>query len=132
MKETTAVIFYVFSLIGLADTLYLSYHAVTKTDVACWFFPKEWCQKVQYSRFSRTLGIPNAYLGLLMYAAIFVLTYLAPAGIVAPWLVKAVVIFGFAFSMYFTYIQAFVLRAFCTWCVVSAVSFTAMFAALFL
>lgn len=66
MNETMAVIFYVFSVIGLADTLYLSYHTVTKTDVACWFFPKEWCQKVQYSRFSRTLGIPNAYLGLLI------------------------------------------------------------------
>ncbi len=127
MNPTTALIFYIFSCIGLADTIYLSYHAITKTDVACWFFPKEWCQKVQYSQYSKTLGIPNAYLGLLMYIAILVLTYFTQASLVAPWIVKAVVVLGFAFSMYFTFIQAFVLRAFCTWCVISAVNFTVMF-----
>ncbi len=132
MNATLANALYVFSCIGLADTLYLSYHAVTKTDVACWFFPKEWCQKVQRSKYSKTLGIPNPYLGLLMYAAIILLTYFTLAGLTAPWIVKAVVIFGFAFSAYFFFIQAFVLRAFCTWCVISALNFTAMFLALFL
>ena len=122
---------YVFSGIGLIDTLYLSYHAITKTDVACWFFPIEWCKKVQYSKYSRTLGIPNPYLGFLMYIAIILLTYFTAAGQVASWIVPAIVVFGFAFSMYFTFIQAFVLRAFCTWCVVSAVNFTIMFISLF-
>jgi uncharacterized membrane protein len=37
------------------------------------------------------------------------------------------VVFGFAFSMYFLFIQAFVLRAFCTWCVISIVEFTLLF-----
>lgn len=118
----------VVSLIGLLDTIYLSYHAITKTDVACWFFPKEWCQKVQYSSYSKTFGIPNPYLGLLMYIAILVLLFnplLAPA-----WILPFIIIFGFAFSMYFTFIQMFVLRAFCTWCVVSAINFTIMFVSL--
>ena len=132
MSQSLAAVFYLFSFIGLIDTIYLSYHAITKTDVACWFFSKEWCKKVQYSKFSRTFGIPNAYLGFLMYVAILILTYLAVGGLVAPWLVKAVVVFGFAFSMYFLFIQAFVLRAFCTWCVVSAMNFTAMFIAVLL
>jgi uncharacterized membrane protein len=118
---------YAFSLIGLIDTLYLSYHAVNKTDVVCWFFPKEWCQKVQYSKFSKTFGIPNPYLGFLMYIALLVLTPLTVAGAVGNWLVPAIIMFGFAFSMYFTFIQAFVLRAFCTWCVISAINFTVMF-----
>ncbi len=122
---------YVISIIGLLDTLYLSYHAITKTDVACWFFPIEWCKKVQYSKYSRTFGIPNPYLGLLMYIAIILLTYFTGAGQVASWVVPAIVAFGFAFSMYFTFIQAFVLRAFCTWCVVSAINFTIMFISLF-
>lgn len=124
-------ILYAFSIIGLADTLYLSYHAVTKTDVACWFFPKEWCQKVQYSKFSKTLGIPNPFLGLLMYIAILILTRYTLAGLAAPWIIQAIIAFGFAFSMYFTFIQAFVLRAFCTWCVVSAINFSVMFISLF-
>jgi uncharacterized membrane protein len=130
MDQTTAAILYVVSIIGLLDTLYLSYHALTKTDVACWFFPKEWCQKVQYSSYSKTFGIPNPYLGLLMYVAIILFTYLASQGTAAAWVPQAIVAFGFAFSMYFTYIQAFVLRAFCTWCVVSALNFTIMFLAI--
>lgn len=117
----------VFALLGLVDTLYLSYHAIKKTDVACWFFPKEWCQKVQYSHFSRTFGVPNPYLGVLMYLVILGLLLLAPG----LWLLPAIIIFGFAFSLYFTFIQAFVLRAFCTWCVVSALNFTIMFVSLF-
>lgn len=130
MNSTLADIFYIFSALGLVDTVYLSYHAVTKTDVSCWWFTKEWCQKVQYSSYSQTLGIPNPYLGLLMYVAILLLTYFTLGGLAAPWIVQAVVVFGFLFSMYFTYIQAFVLRAFCTWCVISAVNFTIMFLAL--
>lgn len=132
LNPVLANVFYVFSALGLIDTIYLSYHAVTKTDVACWFFPKEWCQKVQYSKFSKTLGIPNPYLGLLMYVVILILTYLTLGSMAQPWMVKAVVIFGFAFSMYFTAIQAFILRAFCTWCVISAINFTVMFLALLL
>ena len=121
---------YVVSVIGLLDTLYLSYHALTKTDVACWFFPKEWCQKVQYSKYSRTLGIPNPYLGFLMYVAIIFFTHYAQTAQTPEWIVSAIVMFGFAFSMYFTYIQAFVLRAFCTWCVISAINFTILFVSL--
>lgn len=117
----------VFALLGLIDTLYLSYHAIKKTDVACWFFPKEWCQRVQYSHFSRTFGVPNPYLGLIMYLVILGLLLFAPG----LWLLPAIIIFGFAFSLYFTFIQAFVLRAFCTWCVVSALNFTIMFVSLF-
>ncbi len=122
---------YAFSAIGLVDTIYLSYHAIKKTDVACWFFPKEWCQRVQYSKFSRTFGIPNPYLGLIMYLGIIVLTYLTGQGSGAAGLLSAIIMFGFAFSMYFLFIQAFVLKAFCTWCVVSAINFTVMFISLF-
>ena len=131
MPQTMEAVFYIFSSLGLIDTVYLSYHAIKKTDVACWFFPKEWCRKVQYSEYSKTFGIPNSYLGLMMYAGILVLTTYTVIGILPAWIVKTVVALGFLFSMYFTFIQAFVLRAFCTWCVVSAVNFTVMFIFLF-
>ena len=121
----------VFAGIGVLDTLYLSYHAITKREVVCWWFPKEWCRRVQYSPHSKTLGIPNPFLGLGMYIAILILLAKFSGGDAPFWLLQAVVAFGFAFSLYFTYIQAFVLRAFCTWCVISAVNFTVMFLVLF-
>src|SRR3989344_6890405 len=102
----TITILYVFSGIGVLDTLYLIYHKFSGTDVACPFFPKEWCRKVQYAKQSKTLGIPNSILGFLMYVAILVLTWLYVTGSIVFFPIKAVVLFGFLFSLYFTYIQA--------------------------
>lgn len=122
----TIQILYVFGTIGILDTLYLIYHKLAGTDVACPFFPKEGCHKVQHSPQSKTFGIPNSYAGFAMYAIILWLTnqYASGAGSFA--VIQGVVTFGFLFSMYFLYVQAFVLRAFCTWCVVSAINFSVM------
>ncbi len=122
-------ILYAFGIIGLLDTSYLIYHKIKGTDVACPFLPKEWCRTVQHSSYSKTLGIPNSYAGFAMYAATLLFTYLYGTESAAFWLIQAIVTFGFLFSMYFTYIQGFVLKAFCTWCIISAINFTAMFAA---
>ncbi len=116
--------------IGILNTLYLTYHAINKTHVKCIGFPPEWCRKVQASKYSKTLGIPNPYLGLLMYVAIVVLAILFLNGIVSFWPITVIVLFGFAFSLYFIIIQAFVIKAFCTWCVLSAIDFLLLAAVL--
>lgn len=111
--------------VGILDTLYLSYHTVKKTQVKCLFFPQEWCIKVQKSKYSKTFGIPNSFLGLGMYSLMLVLALLFHYGLIATFIPVLVLIgLGFLFSMYFLYVQAFILRAFCTWCVVSAINFT--------
>lgn len=114
-------------IVGLVNALYLSYHALKGTYVHCLFLPKEWCVKVQTSKYSRTFGIPNPYLGLCMLAAILLLLVLHYMFGIFLLLARLLIIFGAAFSIYFTYIQAFVLKAFCTWCVVSACVFMALF-----
>ena len=123
---------YVFSLIGIADTCYLVYHKIKGTDVACPFFPKEWCKKVQYAPQSKTFGIPNSMAGLGMYSLILILTILFSNGGVPFLPIQIIVGIGFLFSLYFTYVQAFVLRAFCTWCVVSAINFVVLAVVAFL
>lgn len=120
----------IFAFIGIADTLYLIWHKVNKTDVACIGFPREWCRRVQYSKQSVTFGVPNSVAGFLMYAGILLLVYTQPISL--WWAIQFLVAFGFIFSMYFLYVQAFVLRAFCTWCVISAINFTVMFWAVFI
>lgn len=125
----TLTVLFVCGLVGVADTLYLIYHKLRGTDVACLFFPREWCRTVQHSPYSKTMGIPNSMAGFGMYVAILLLTLLYAGGFIPFWPIQAVVTFGFMFSMYFTWVQAFVLRAFCTWCVVSAINFTIMFLA---
>ncbi len=122
-------ILYVCAVLGLLDTAYLIYHKVRGTDVACIFFPKAWCKKVQYSKQSKTLGIPNSIAGFGMYAFILLAAVMFARGVWPSWPLTGVITFGFLFSMYFTYVQAFVLRAFCTWCVLSAINFTILFLA---
>lgn len=118
----------ILSFIGTLNTIYLSYHAFHKTPVKCLFFPAEWCKKVQFSKYSKILGVPNAYLGLLMYFAIFVLSILGLNNVENTLLpIEILISAGFLFSIYFTVIQTFVLRAFCTWCVISAVEFLILF-----
>jgi uncharacterized membrane protein len=123
---------FIFAGIGILDTLYLAYHTITKKPVACLFFPKEWCLKVQYSKQSKTFGIPNSYAGLFIYSAILVLLFLYLSGAAPFWWLQIPIAIGFLFAMYFTFVQAFILRAFCTWCVVSAINFLVMAVAAFL
>ena len=117
--------------IGLIDTIYLSYHAFTKTPVKCLFFPPAWCAKFQQSPQSRLFGFSNAYAGLAMYAIIIVSLFLFIQGTIPFWPTTVVVLLGSLFSVYFTYVQAFVLRAFCTWCVLSAINFLLLLIAIF-
>jgi len=72
--EIAEVLILIFSVIGIFDALYISFHATTGKPVKCWFFPNRWCKKVQYSKYSITMGIPNGYLGLILYEGIFLLT----------------------------------------------------------
>ena len=113
--------------LGIINTLYLSYHAIKGTLVACWGFPDEWCEKVQKSKYSKTFGIPNPYLGLGMLVVILVLILLSDKGMIPFWVVGSIISFGFAFSIYFLYIQAKVIKAYCTWCVVSFLVFLLLF-----
>ncbi|PJA90236.1 MAG: hypothetical protein CO137_00785 [Candidatus Magasanikbacteria bacterium CG_4_9_14_3_um_filter_32_9] len=121
------------SAIGIFDTLYLIYNKIRGTEVLCLFFPKKWCQKVQKSKYSKTFGIPNSYAGFCMYTFLFVFTILFAYGLTTSfWPIQSVVAIGFLFSFYFLYIQGFVLKAFCTWCVLSAINFAILAYATFL
>lgn len=126
---TTNTILMICAVVGIANTTYLLWHKFRRTDVACVAFPKAWCRKVQYSPQALTFGIPNSVSGFLMYAGIFFLLVMQPA--LPLWPVQALVFVGFCFSLYFMFVQAFVIRALCTWCVLSFVTFSAMAWALF-
>src|SRR3989338_8440985 len=125
--QLSLFILLVLSALGIVNTAYLVSHVFNKRPVKCLFFPPEWCHKVQFSKYSRTLGIPNPITGLGFYLAILILTWFFVQGTIAFWPIATIITIGFLFSVYFTIIQAFVLKAFCTWCVVSAIDFLVLF-----
>ncbi len=122
----------IFAIIGILDSSYLAYHRIRNTDPACPFLPKEWCRMVRDSPQSKTFGIPNSFAGIAIYTVLLVLDQLFSLGLVPFWPIQALIAFGFLFSLYFFYIQAFVLEAFCAWCLLSAINFIVLVGAAFI
>lgn len=87
------------------------------------------CEVVQASRYAVLLGVPVAFYGVLGYALIcaVALVGLRPAQLERSWptqLLAALALGGFAFTIYLTYVELFVLHAVCRWCITSAVIIT--------
>jgi uncharacterized membrane protein len=83
------------------------------------------CDAVIYSEYSKFFGIPLEILGLFYYGLVAVGYALFLA---FPVLASPLAVFGiltlttaaFLFSLYLTFIQAFALKQWCTWCLMSA------------
>jgi len=112
------------AVIGMINTSYLVIKKIKRQSVWCPFFPQEWCDKVNDSPQSKTFGFPNSLAGLYMYSGILVLSLFFYHAIIPFWPIFTLVVIGFCFSTYFLYVQKVILKAFCTWCVLSAVEFT--------
>jgi uncharacterized membrane protein len=89
------------------------------------------CEYVQASRFAELLGVPVALYGVAGYGLLLGVGLLglqprfaADRRVTA--LLAALATGGFAFTLYLTAIELFVLRAVCRWCVASAAIMTAL------
>ena len=109
--------------LGLALASYIAWKKKRGERLVCMI--GEDCDKVVHSSYARTLGIPNEYLGMLYYgvlAATYAVFLFAPE-------VQAYTVFRFlplvtaaaaAFSTYLVFVQTFVLKEWCEWCLASA------------
>lgn len=125
--ETQIITIIVLAVVGMLNTTYLVVKKIRRESVWCLFFPQESCDKVNDSPQSKTFGFPNSFAGFIIYSAILVFTLFFHFGITPFYPVVTLIIIGFLFSLYFLYVQAFVLKAYCTWCVLSFVEFTLLF-----
>jgi len=82
------------------------------------------CYAVQTSQYERTAGIKNSHLGLITFGIIAILSILQ---IESPKksrknLITLGVILGSIIAIYFLYIQFFVLKVFCRYCMIVDIS----------
>ena len=92
------------------------------------------CGIVQYSPYAWVGPIPVSAIGLAGYLALFVLSLLGLQESKADSRLIALLLFGGAlagvlFSGYLTYLEAAVIKAWCRYCVASAILITIVFAA---
>lgn len=96
------------------------------------------CGAVVHSDYSKFFGVPVELLGMAYYGltAIGHATYIIFPGFLPDWsplFLLALSLIGFLFSAYLIFIQALVLKQWCTWCIFSACLCTLIFgSALFL
>ena len=116
----------ILSLLGIGIAGYLSWVKFTDTTAFCGGIGD--CSSVQNSAYAYLLGIPVAYLGLLMYIALLAVSiFNLRAPDYREW--GDLILFGlataaFVFSAYLTYTELFLIRAICPWCVASFVNLT--------
>ena len=120
----------VLSLIGLFVSIYLALHRVGVIGtLACGV--DGGCSTVQTSSYATFLGIPVPFVGVAGYLVLFVVALKAAEGVaderrmaIALMVLSAI---AFGFSVYLTALEAFVINAWCRWCVVSAIIATLIF-----
>lgn len=109
----------VLSLGGVADAVYLTVEHLTGRSVRCTV--TSGCSEVLGSPYAVIGGYPLALFGALAYFTAFSLATLAAFGSHrAGNLLAALVALMFAMTLWLLYLQAFVLNAFCQYCLLSA------------
>jgi uncharacterized membrane protein len=122
-KALSPVIFYwilaIIALLGLVDATFLTVSHLTGDDSVCGSFAG--CSVVLGSAYATVKGIPTAAFGAVAYFTVFSSAVLAAFGYTRARGLLALLITGmFIASLYFLYLQAFVLHAFCPFCLFSA------------
>jgi uncharacterized membrane protein len=119
------------ALFGLADALYLTIEHVTGQSVRCTILAG--CSAVLSSPYAVVAGIPLAAVGAAAYFSAFSLAVLTLFGYrFAGKLLLALVIAMFAVSLWLIYLQAFVIREFCQYCLLSALITTTLLVVVFI
>ena len=107
------------ALIGLGDAAYLTVSHLAGDDSVCG--ASQPCSIVLGSKYAVMAGIPTAAFGVIAYFSVFSAATLAAFGYARArtfliWIITAM----FAVTLWFLYLQAFVLHAFCPFCLFSA------------
>ena len=124
----------ILALLGLLVALYMSAYAAGLTGPVLCNVGN--CETVQSSPYSRVAGIPVAYFGAVGYSILLVVSLLGlQPGRRSSRLIPLALFWGgfvgVAFSAYLTYLEAYVIHAWCQWCVSSAVIMVLAFVASF-
>lgn len=116
-----------FASLGLGLSLYLWYMYSFSLPLPCTI--SHGCDLVRQSKYAYFFGIPMPAMGAAFYISLIMLsTYLLKKYDKRIFiLLKIMGAWGFIFSAYLTYLEIYVIKAICSWCVLSALLATGIF-----
>ena len=107
------------SLAGLGDSIYLTIEHISGRSVRCTIVAG--CSAVLSSPYASFRGVPLALIGAVAYFTVFSLATLAAFGYrLAGKLLVFVIAAMLLVTLWLFYLQAFVIEAFCQFCLLSA------------
>ena len=131
MKKTN-LISLIAAIIGALDSIYLSWVKLSHSETLCAPGLGD-CFTVNTSVYSEVYGIPIALFGLVSYLIIIAIllfearsAFLQENGSLAIFGISLV---GVLYSAYLSYLEAYVIHAWCPYCVLSAIMITIIFIA---
>jgi uncharacterized membrane protein len=113
----------VLSFLGIADSAYLSYTALTNTALTCNIKGLDGCNTVAQSVYSHLFGIPLALYGVVFYVLVFILSAALlfwSHRLLRAW-IAAFGAVGLIASIIFELIQVVLIKAICVYCLGSAI-----------
>jgi uncharacterized membrane protein len=129
---TNRMVIAVLSLVGFFVAFYLlAHHLGWVGSLICGVGD---CAAVQASKWSSVGPVPTSAIGMVGYVALMAVSIvgLQPAYISAAWVGGSLLVFSalaLAYSVFLTYLEAYVIHAWCQWCVTSAILVVVIFAA---
>ena len=109
----------VVSLVGLGDSIYLTIEHISGRSVRCTIVAG--CSTVLSSPYASFRGVPLALIGAVAYFTVFSLATLAAFGYrLGGKLLVFVIAAMLLVTLWLFYLQAFVIEAFCQFCLLSA------------
>ncbi|MEK7647309.1 MAG: vitamin K epoxide reductase family protein [Patescibacteria group bacterium] len=128
------IILLMMSAVGIGETLYLIKKRLAVEPPICVIGYE--CRKVLESEYSSIFGIHNDVLGIVFYIAVAILGILLALGInplnIFDIMLEIIIVSGSIASAALLYIQWRVIRAWCSWCIISAATIFTMLAVIVL
>jgi uncharacterized membrane protein len=119
---TSFALLFTLSAIGISETAYLIRKRIASERPVCPIGGG--CALVLESKYNKIFIVPNDVLGLLFYIAASFITAFLVIGVppLALWslIIKLSIALGSILSLFLTYLQWRVIRAWCFWCLMSA------------
>lgn len=119
---TAYVLLFALASIGISETIYLIRKRIVLEKPVCLIGKN--CSLVLKSKYSKIFGVHNDVLGLLFYITILLISGFLIIGVgpLTWWnfILKISIAAGALLSLFLTFIQLRIIKAWCFWCLMSA------------
>jgi uncharacterized membrane protein len=117
------------SVVGLLVSIYMTIYKLSDNDAMC--LGSGGCSFVNASRYSEINGFPVAAIGIIGFLAVMAIMVLEGRSDFfsdnGPMLEFGMSLMGVLFSIYLTYLEIYIIRHYCPFCVTSAIAITLVF-----